>query len=195
MNYGDLHLFDILIFGGIAAFLFFRLRSVLGKRTGFEKKHNPKIINQEEEQRPTPTKISVPELDLKFKELETAYKKMKNFDHLKFLEGAKIAFERIVLLFNQGDKQKLKPLLTNKTHDIFCKAIDLKKDKSNNQVLSLKIESVEKVQIIGKKILITIAYLSSQIDPTNNQQTQKKDIWTFEKNINSDNPNWLLSST
>lgn len=195
MTYGDLHLFDILIFGGIAAFLFFRLRSVLGKRTGFEKKHNPKIINQEEEQRPSPTKISVPELDLKFKELETAYKKMKNFDHLKFLEGAKIAFERIVLLFNQGDKQKLKPLLTNKTHDIFCKAIDLKKDKSNNQVLSLKIESVEKVQIIGKKILITIAYLSSQIDPTNNQQTQKKDIWTFEKNINSDNPNWLLSST
>lgn len=195
MTYGDLHLFDILIFGGIAAFLFFRLRSVLGKRTGFEKKHNPKIINQEEEQRPSPTKISVPELDLKFKELETAYKKMKNFDHLKFLEGAKIAFERIVLLFNQGDKQKLKPLLTNKTHDIFCKAIDLKKDTSNNQVLSLKIESVEKVQIIGKKILITIAYLSSQIDPTNNQQTQKKDIWTFEKNINSDNPNWLLSST
>ena len=195
MTYGDLHLFDILIFGGIAAFLFFRLRSVLGKRTGFEKKHNPKIINQEEEQRPSPTKISVPELDLKFKELETAYKKMKNFDHLKFLEGAKIAFERIVLLFNQGDKQKLKPLLTNKTYDIFCKAIDLKKDKSNNQVLSLKIESVEKVQIIGKKILITIAYLSSQIDPTNNQQTQKKDIWTFEKNINSDNPNWLLSST
>ena len=59
----------------------------------------------------------------------------------------------------------------------------------------MKIESVEKVQILGKKILITIAYLSSQIDPTNNQQTQKKDIWTFEKNINSDNPNWLLSST
>ena len=195
MTYGDLHLFDILIFGGIAAFLFFRLRSVLGKRTGFEKKHNPKITNPEEELRSGPTKINVPELEPKFKELETAYKKMKNFDHLKFLEGAKIAFERIVLLFNQGDKQKLKPLLTNKTHDIFCKAIDLKKDKSNNQVLSLKIESVEKVQIIGKKILITIAYLSSQIDPTNNQQTQKKQIWTFEKNINSDNPNWLLSST
>ena len=195
MTYGDLHLFDILIFGGIAAFLFFRLRSVLGKRTGFEKKHTPKITNPEEELRSGPTKINVPEREPKFKEREPAYKKMKNFDHLKFLEGAKIDFERIVLLFNQGDKQKLKPLLTNKTYDIFCKAIDLKKDKSNNQVLSLKIESIEKVQIIGKKILITIAYLSSQIDPTNNQQTQKKDIWTFEKNINSDTPNWLLSST
>ena len=35
MFYGDLHLIDILIFAGIAAFLFFRLGGVLGKKTGF----------------------------------------------------------------------------------------------------------------------------------------------------------------
>ena len=37
MVYGDLQIFDIIIFAGIAAFLVFRLRNVLGKRTGFEK--------------------------------------------------------------------------------------------------------------------------------------------------------------
>ena len=49
MTYGDLHLIDILIFGGVAAFLFYRMRGVLGKKTGFEKKHTqnkkPEPIN------------------------------------------------------------------------------------------------------------------------------------------------------
>ena len=37
MVYGDLQLFDIIIFAGIAAFLIYRLRNILGKRRGFEK--------------------------------------------------------------------------------------------------------------------------------------------------------------
>ena len=36
MVYGDLQIFDIIIFLGIAVFLIYRLRNVLGKRTGFE---------------------------------------------------------------------------------------------------------------------------------------------------------------
>ena len=37
MIYGDLQFFDILIFAAIAGFIIYRLRSVLGKRTGFQK--------------------------------------------------------------------------------------------------------------------------------------------------------------
>ena len=37
MVYGDLQIFDIIIFAGIAIFLVYRLKNVLGKRTGFEK--------------------------------------------------------------------------------------------------------------------------------------------------------------
>ena len=40
MLYGDLQFFDIIIFAAIAAFIIYRLRSVLGKRTGFQKKTN-----------------------------------------------------------------------------------------------------------------------------------------------------------
>ena len=43
MVYGDLQIVDILIFAGIAAFLVFRLRNVLGKRTGFSKKSKRKL--------------------------------------------------------------------------------------------------------------------------------------------------------
>ena len=38
MVYGDLQFFDIIIFAAIAAFIIYRLRGVLGKRTGFQKK-------------------------------------------------------------------------------------------------------------------------------------------------------------
>ncbi len=40
MVYGDLQFFDIIIFAVIAAFIIYRLRSVLGKRTGFQKNTN-----------------------------------------------------------------------------------------------------------------------------------------------------------
>ena len=38
MVYGDLQFFDIIIFAVIAVFLIYRLRNVLGKRTGYQKK-------------------------------------------------------------------------------------------------------------------------------------------------------------
>ena len=37
MVYGDIQFFDIIVFAVIAAFIIYRLRSVLGKRTGFQK--------------------------------------------------------------------------------------------------------------------------------------------------------------
>ena len=43
MVYGDLEFFDIIIFAAIAVFLIYRLRKVLGKRTGYQK---PPAANQ-----------------------------------------------------------------------------------------------------------------------------------------------------
>ena len=45
MVYGDLQFFDIIVFAGIAAFLIYRLRNVLGKRSGFEKKIGKDNLN------------------------------------------------------------------------------------------------------------------------------------------------------
>ena len=51
MGFGDLQFYDIIIFAGIAAFLIYRLRNVLGKRTGFEKitRKESKEIKQNKE--------------------------------------------------------------------------------------------------------------------------------------------------
>ena len=90
MIYGDLQFFDILIFAAIAGFIIYRLRSVLGKRTGFQKNIS--------EPKPQETKKQegvqkIPSLMDSETKLEAVYKKVNNFNHREFLEGAKKAFE------------------------------------------------------------------------------------------------------
>ena len=43
MVYGDLQFFDIIVFAAIAIFLIYRLKNVLGKRVGFQKKPTTKL--------------------------------------------------------------------------------------------------------------------------------------------------------
>ena len=57
MVYGDLQFFDIIIFAVIAVFLIYRLRGVLGKRTGYQKSPTS---NQDTSKTSTPSKKNIP---------------------------------------------------------------------------------------------------------------------------------------
>ena len=196
MGYGDLQLFDIIIFAGIAIFLVFRLRKVLGKRVGFQKyptnepSPTKNIIKEEN------IKNSIPDLEEGFVELKKAYGAIEDFDHKDFFDGAKIAFETIINAFNSGDKKILKNLLADKTYKIFEEAINKKNNDPESQIFSLNIKKIEKVSVVQNKITITIKFISEQFK-NNDESTiiKNEDVWTFEKLIKSKNPNWLLSST
>ena len=196
MGYGDLQFFDIILFAGIALFLVFRLRKVLGRRTGSEKNISEgfdSLRNTKEKQK---INKNVPELEDRFSELKLAYQKIESFNHISFLEGAKIAFETIINAFNNGDKKTLKKLLNDEIYAIFKKAIDEKKNDPESQLFSLNIEKVEKVSIDQGLVIIKIKFISEQFK--NNDEstiTKKEDAWAFEKEIRSKNPNWKLSST
>ena len=97
--------------------------------------------------------------------------------------------------FNRGNKKGLQKLLTKETFKTFSSAIDSEKQPKQKQLLSLEINSIEKVWVQGKKIFIKIKFLSKYIDNEGKNEITKQDMWTFEKNINSQDPNWLLSST
>ena len=97
MIYGDLQFFDILIFAAIAGFIIYRLRSVLGKRTGFQKnisEPKPQKTKKQEDVQ------NIPSLMDNETKLEAVYKKVNNFNHREFLDGAKKAFEIIISSFN-----------------------------------------------------------------------------------------------
>ena len=195
MVYGDLQFFDIIIFGGIAIFLVFRLRNILGKRTGFEKNPNNNVSVQPIKTKEATTN-NVPELEEKISKLKTAYETINDFDHKRFLEGAKSAFETIINAFNKGDKKTLKKLVTESVFKSFEEAIDAKNINPDYQFYSLNIESIEKVFVEGSHIKICIKFLSEQFKNNDeNTVVKKQDNWTFEKIIKSKDPNWLLSST
>ena len=195
MLYGDLQFFDLILFAAIAVFIIYRLRSVLGKRTGFQKNTN----QQEKEfikKETTPKKNRVPQLTESEKKLEIVYKQAGSFDHKVFLEGAKKAFEIIITAFNNGDKKTLHNLVSKDVYDAFETAINSGSNNPNSQFYSLVVEGIEDAKVENGKVIIAVNFISEQILADNEENILKnKDTWVFEKLENSTEPSWTLVST
>lgn len=126
-----------------------------------------------------------------------------------FLEGAKTAYETIVTAFAKGDKQTLKPLLSREVFDGFAKAID--SHRQAGETLETNFVGINKAQIVnadlvGKKANIMVRFASEMISSTRNaagdvlEGDPKKireitDVWTFERDVQSKDPNWTLVAT
>jgi len=127
----------------------------------------------------------------------------------QFLEGAKSAFEIILSAFSIGDLSTLKPLLSEKIYLQFAAAIEDRKSK--NQFLHTKIISIDESKIISADMIenfsqIKIVFSSKQINYILDSRNEiifgskteintVNDNWTFKKDCNSPNPNWILVST
>tara|TARA_B100001741_G_scaffold288952_1_gene267493 strand:+ start:51 stop:632 length:582 start_codon:yes stop_codon:yes gene_type:complete len=191
--YGDLQFFDIIIFAVIAVFIIYRLRSVLGKRTGFQKN-----INQQEfiKKETKPDEIKIPQLKESEQKLEVVYKRVNSFNHRDFLEGAKKAFEIIITAFNKGDKNTLKNLVSKDVFNAFEEAINSGTNNPSLQFYSLVIDGIEDAKVENGKISIAVNFTSEQIVSENEESVVKnKDTWIFEKPETSTSPAWLLVST
>ncbi len=193
MIYGDLQFFDIIIFAAIAGFIIYRLRSVLGKRTGFQKnisEPKPKETKKQEGVQ------KIPSLMDNETKLEAVYKKVNNFNHREFLDGAKKAFEIIISSFNNGDKKTLKNLVSKDVYSAFEKAIDEKTNNPESQFYSLVVEGIADAKVENDTISISVNFVSEQM--LNNDEgsiIKNKDTWTFEKPVNSSGPIWILTQT
>ena len=193
MVYGDLQFFDIIIFAVIAVFIIYRLRSVLGKRTGFKKNTNQQEFVKKET---ILDELKIPQLKENEQKLEAVYKKVNSFNHKEFLEGAKKAFEIIITAFNKGDKSTLKNLVSKDVYNAFEGAINSGSNNPNSQFYSLVIDGVEDAKVEGGKISIAVNFTSEQILSDNEDSIVKnKDTWVFEKPESSTGPAWLLVST
>ena len=115
---------DLVRFGMIAAFLVLRLRSILGRRDGYEPTQGPArpatrsagpVIEGKAEAlaatgRPVPDGASaVGQTLARIARVDPA------FDPERFLAGAEAAFRLIVTEFAAGNREALRPLLTQQT--------------------------------------------------------------------------------
>ena len=192
MVYGDLQFFDIIVFAAIAVFIIYRLRSVLGKRTGFQKT----IVTKNPEKPKNKEENTIPSLKENEQKFELVYKNVQDFDHKVFLDGAKKAFEIIITAFNNGDKKTLKPLVSKSVYTTFVSAIDSNSNNPNSQFYSLVVDSIEDAKVENGKIKISVKFISEQmIDNKEDSIVKNQDVWVFEKLIKSSSPAWILIST
>ena len=131
------------------------------------------------------------------------------FDPAAFLDGAKMAYEAIVMAFAEGDEATLEQLLGTDVFEGFQRAIR-ERDTRGEKVLS-SLVGIDKADIIETEIknrsaYVTVKFVSELISVTRDSDGEvvegdpKKvrevtDIWTFCRDIASKNPNWKLVAT
>jgi|SRR5271166_3969293 len=222
---GDLQYFDIILFAMIAAFLVLRLRSVLGKRTGNERRRDlfprrPAPISE----KPSADKVAIPDTADKVTAISAIAAKSSDtldeglsrirradpaFDPAQFLEGAKLAFEMIVTAFAKGDKAALRPLLSNEVFGPFAQTIDERAAaKETVETRDLKLDEAEiaeadmagrtarmTVKLVSHQLSVTRAMDGSIVDGDPDHPVEKTDYWTFARDTRSSDPNWSLVAT
>jgi predicted lipid-binding transport protein (Tim44 family) len=208
---------DIILFAMVAAFLVFRLRSVLGRRTGNERRRDPfprpvppplKTLAQTR-LRPGPAADPGPPVNAVGDGLMRLKRADASFDTAAFLEGARAAFEMIVGGFAAGDKAALRPLLSEEVYKSFAAAIDERlqaRETLETRIGSLKGADIVEAGLDGAAAQVTVRFVSDQVNVTRamdgsivdgnpNQPIEKTDFWTFARDTKSADPNWTLVAT
>ena len=194
---------DILILAIIAGIVLLRLRSVVGRRTGHEKTDKTSY-NYETPQQSSEEKVVTIEPKVASSSREDGW-----FDKDDFLRGASNAYEAIVTNFENGNKDALKPLLSNEVLNSFTSVIDERNSK--NETVEFNFIGIEKSEIVHKDLKknpmeVTVRFISEMITCIKNSkdevisgslnQVQKiTDVWTFEKIKDKKTSNWLLTAT
>ncbi|WP_370322940.1 Tim44/TimA family putative adaptor protein [Oricola sp.] len=184
-----------LIFVVAAVFVFLQLRSVLGKRTGNErrpvdpysaKRESPADTGADEsaesdnvitlpgrgEAKADPyreiDRVAKPGTDLN-SGLRAIKDRMPDFDPASFLSGAKMAYEMIVMSFADADRKTLKNLLSTEVYDGFASALDDREAKG--ETVQSSFIGIDKSDIIAAEMrdtdaLVTIRVVSQLISAT-----------------------------
>jgi predicted lipid-binding transport protein (Tim44 family) len=225
--------FITLFFLVAAVLIFLQLRSVLGRRTGNEKPPLDSYSPRDVTKGPLPAAddgkvVTLPrrdavEDDQRFADADTMaapgselneslkalIKADSSFNPKEFLNGAKMAYEMVVMAFADGDRKTLKGLLSKEVFDGFDAAIRDREsrgevvkstfvgiDKSTLTQVTLKqSEAQVTVRIVSQLISATLDKAGAVIDGDQENVVEVTDIWTFARDVRSKDPNWKLIAT
>ncbi len=214
----------IILFAALAAFLVFRLRRELGKRSGQERQRHERRLQahgrEEVENGATDNVLHMPDPDDESDQPEASepglvagITKIKvfdpEFDIDDFLAGAKAAFEVVVSAFAAGEREALRPLLSRDVYGNFAGAIEERAgadEQMESTVVGIKNAEVIEVDLEGRDAVVTVKFVSEQINVTRDRDGKVTDgdperivtvtdIWTFQRSTRSSDPNWSLVAT
>ncbi len=210
---------QLLVLAGIAVFLILRLKSVLGTREGFEK---PPVQKQRQESANHNFEVieGGPDRDItdhveegsRQADALLAMKKVEpDFSVTDFVQGARGAYEMILMGFERGDLDQIQPFLAEEIFDSFVDAVAARED----QGLTIEAEFIgvrettladatfDAAESRAEVTMRFVAEMTSVVrdrggdivegDPK--AVKRQKDTWTFARDMGSDDPNWQLVAT
>lgn len=210
---------QLLVLAGIAIFLILRLKSVLGTRDGFEKPTLPK--KQEKADRQGFEVIEggpdrditdhVEENSSQAQDLAAMKRVEPGFSVTQFVQGARGAYEMIVMGFERGNLDEIQPLLAEDVFETFVDVVAARED----QGLTIEAEFVGVRETVlqdvrfdkdSNKAEITMRFVGELtsvvrdkdgeiVEGSPSQVKRQKDTWTFARTMGADDPNWLLVAT
>ena len=119
----------------------------------------------------------------------------KDFSFHNFIQGAKEAFKIIVEAFNNKKVEEIKHLVSTEVYDNFKNSIDIKNNDYETFNISSVKASILNIEVVKNYVSIKVKFLSNQ-KVTLNKKIKNieniKDIWTFEKDMTTNNLLWKL---
>ena len=190
---------DIILLAMIAGFIILRLKNILGRKTGFQRKPDygrssaifgTVLHDHENNKNNNKTKLD---------QEEEKY----------FLNGARISYETIISALAAGDKKTLKLLTGREMYDEFLQALEERNKKQlkyETTFIGIKSANIKEFKKENSVYKITVGFVSEMIscikDKDNNIVEGDpdiiktvKDVWKFSKNMWSHNPTWYLVDT
>lgn len=179
---------DIIFFAMVAAFIAFRLRSVLGRRTGNERRRPNPMLSPERQRGETQAGDNVVKLPDRNKSQDAEEPTFANigdetvkqgvteirladphFDLDGFLAGARAAFGMIIEAFAKGDKQTLRPLLADPVFASFSTAIDAREtagETLTTEIVSMRSSDIAEAGMDGPYAKLAVRFVTEQINAT-----------------------------
>lgn len=185
----------------------------LDGRAGAPNTSRAPLPNQMEDRQPAQTGLherdfpaATPLVERGLREIAAAD---RHFDAFAFVDGARSAYRMILEAFWKGDKEELGHLCDRDVYESFAAAIDARNEAGETLQNSLvRIEEVSiasagydaptariKMRFRADIAAVTRDAEGNVIAGSLNDAVEAIDVWTFSRNVNSPDPDWLLEET
>lgn len=213
-------LLQLLVLAGIAIFLVLRLRSVLGTREGFERPASESKMPERAARRDFEVIEGGPDHDITDHVEEgspaaQALAQMKRiepgFSVGEFLTGARGAYEMILMGFERGDIEGLKPFLAQDVYETFedvvaqraAQGLTITAEFVGVRELSLADATFDPdtrraeitVRTVGELTSVVKNDAGEVVEGSPTSVKRQKDVWTYARTMGSNDPNWQLVAT
>jgi predicted lipid-binding transport protein (Tim44 family) len=190
---------ELIILAALAAVVLFQLYAVLGRRVG----RGPEDLPQAAPNVGDPTRVLPPPVEgaAPLTGVAAVRARDPSFDISQFLSGARQAYATIVRSYATGDRAALKPLLSDQVMASFETGIATRETEGRTEeveFLSPPRADLETVSVTGDLALAAVRFLAEYRTRSKGPEGEAVDdhraaeIWTFQRNLKSRDPNWTL---